>query len=203
MGYYAFLKRAVQTDFYGTLPARTPDDERPGNLCIMVPTSRAGRQSSYRVNVIDEKGTVSFLAPPHGLKVLAAAITQGAATSADLLALSHTFDAQWATDIRRQIIRFDEHNIDVVADRFKDAIAGADGPAHPAFRVIDPETRRRSLVPGRLGLVVFNLKERRIIQIQNNYSNLERKDRGRVRVGGEPTDTVFQYELPLEWSLVP
>jgi hypothetical protein len=27
IGYYAFLKRAVQTDFYGTLPAREPDDD--------------------------------------------------------------------------------------------------------------------------------------------------------------------------------
>jgi hypothetical protein len=54
-----------------------------------------------------------------------------------------------------------------------------------------------------LGLVVFNLKERRIIQIQNNYSNLERRDRGRIRVDGRPTDTLFQYELPVEWSLVP
>lgn len=180
-----------------------PDDERPGNLRIMVPTSRAGRQSSYRVNVIDQRGTVSFLAPPHGLKVLAAAITQGAITGSELLTLSHAFDAEWATDVRLQIMRFDEHNLEEVADVYREAIAGADGPSHPAFRVIDQETRRRSLVPGRLGLVVFNLKERRIIQIQNNYSNLQRKDRGRVRVGGEPTDTVFQYELPVEWSLVP
>jgi hypothetical protein len=169
----------------------------------MVTTSRAGRQSTYRVNVIDERGTVSFLAPPHGLKVLAAAITQGAGSAAELLALSLAFDAQWAADVRSQIMRFDEHNLSQVAAPYSVALGGVDGPTHPAFRVIDAETRHRSLVPGRLGLVVFNLKERRIIQIQNNYSNLERKDRGRVRIGGEPTDTVFQYELPVEWSLVP
>jgi hypothetical protein len=51
--------------------------------------------------------------------------------------------------------------------------------------------------------VVFNLKERRIIQIQNNYANLERKDRGRIRVDGEPSQMLFQYELPTDWVLVP
>jgi hypothetical protein len=52
-------------------------------------------------------------------------------------------------------------------------------------------------------LVVFNLKERRIIQVQNNYADLRRKDRGRIRVDGEPTDLMFQYELPGEWALLP
>lgn len=174
-----------------------------GDFDIMAEMARATGTGTYRVNVIDEKGTLSFLAPSHGLKVLAAAITQGASNGSELLALSHRFDAQWAADVRMQVMSFDEHNVDEVADPFADAISGDDHPDHPAFRVIDTETRKRSLVPGRLGLVVFNLKARRIIQIQNNYSNLERKDRGRVRVGGQPTDTLFQYELPTEWSLVP
>lgn len=157
----------------------------------------------YRVNVIDQRGTVSFLAPPHGLKVLAAAITQGASDGAQLIAMAHAFDAQWASGLRSQIMQFDEHNVETVSDPFHNAIAGSDSPDHPAFRVMDTETRQRSLVPAPLGLVVFNLKERRIIQIQNSYANLERKDRGRIRIDGEPTDLVFQYELPTEWALVP
>jgi hypothetical protein len=52
-------------------------------------------------------------------------------------------------------------------------------------------------------LVVFNLKERRIIQVQNSYANLERRDRGRIRIDGEPTGMLFQYELPSDWMLVP
>lgn len=157
----------------------------------------------YRVNVIDQRGTISFLAPPHGLKVLAAAVTKGASDGSKLLAHAHTFDAQWAADVRSQIMQFDEHNVDEVTDPFQEAIAGNDDGDHPAFRVMDTETRQRSLVPGKLGLVVFNLKERRIIQVQNSYANLERKDRGRIRVDGEPTDVLFQYELPSEWALVP
>jgi hypothetical protein len=157
----------------------------------------------YRVNVIDDRGTVSFLAPPHGLKVLAAAITQGATTGSQLLAYAHAFDAEWAMNVRFQIMRFDEHNVESVQEAFLCSIGEADQLEHPAFRVMDAETRKRSLVPGRLGLVVFNLKERRIIQVQNNYADLRRKDRGRIRVGGEPTDLLFHYELPGEWSLVP
>jgi len=173
------------------------------NWEIMANQARATGKGTYRVNVIDERGTLSFLAPSHGLKVLAAAITRGATNGGELLAMAHPFDAEWASTIRMQVMRFDEHNVDEVTGPYVEAIAEKDGPSHPAFRVLDQETRKRSLVPGRLGLIVFNLKERRIIQIQNNYSNLERKDRGRIRVGGEPTDTLFQYELPGVWSLVP
>lgn len=169
----------------------------------MVAYAGTRNRNHYRVNVIDERGTVSFLAPPHGLKVLAAAITQGASDGSQLLTLARTFDSKWVGDVRAQIMRFDEHNVDEVSDPFHDAIAEADGLEHPAFRVMDSETRQRSLEPGRLGLVVFNLKERRIIQIQNNYSNLERKDRGRIRVDGKPSRMLFQYELPQDWALVP
>lgn len=165
--------------------------------------SRPATRNHYRVNVIDTRGTISFLAPPHGLKVLAAAITQGAADGGQLLALADAFDAKWVGEVRLQLMRFDEHNVDVVSDPFHAAIAQVDGVDHPAFRVMDQETRQRSLVPGRLGLVVFNLKERRIIQIQNNYANLERKDRGRIRVDGKPSGKLFQYELPTDWALVP
>ncbi len=169
----------------------------------MVARSASRPRNHYRVNVIDERGTVSFLAPPHGLKVLAAAITQGASSGAQLLAYAHAFDAQWAATVRSQIMQFDEHNVDAISDSFHEVIAEGDRIGHPAFRVMDTGTRQRSLVPGRLGLVVFNLKERRIIQIQNSYANLERRDRGRIRVDGEPINVLFQYELPGEWALVP
>lgn len=168
---------------------------------VAQPSSRT--RNHFRVNVIDARGTVSFLAPPHGLKVLAAAVAQGATSGTELIANAHAFDAKWAADVRSQIMQFDEHNVDAVSDPFQQAIAAGDGADHPAFRVMDPETRQRSLVPARLGLVVFNLKERRIIQIHNSYANLERRDRGRIRVDGKPTNILFQYELPGEWALVP
>lgn len=166
-------------------------------------TVKHSNRNHFRVNVIDHKGTVSFLAPPHGLKVLAAAITQGAMDGGQLLAFAHAYDAEWAMNTRMQIMRFDEHNVGDVADDYQTAIAASDRAQHPAFRVLNAETRSRSLQPARLGLVVFNLKERRIIQVQNNYADLRRKDRGRIRVHGEPVDLLFHYELPQEWAIVP
>jgi hypothetical protein len=69
--------------------------------------------------------------------------------------------------------------------------------------VIDGVTRRHSMEPARLGLVVFNFKEPRIIQIHNNYDDLDRKGRGRIRADGRPTNKLFYYELPAEWAIVP
>lgn len=157
----------------------------------------------YRVNVIDQRGTVSFLAPPHGLKVLAASVSRGSQSFQELLYQARPYDAEWAESVLREVFFFDEHNVDELSDPFDEAVASGDDVDHPAFRVMTPSTRKRSLVPGRLGLVVFNLKERRIIQIHNSYDELRRKDRGRIRVAGEPTELIFHYELPDEWALVP
>jgi hypothetical protein len=183
--------------------AELPRDVDEGISQTMNAENLPARSHCFRVNVLDSRGTLSFLAPPHGLKVLAASIARGARDSGELLSFSQTYDADWAAQTRMEIMRFDEHNVDMVAEPYKSAILEADGSDHPAFRVMDPETRKRSLVPGVLGLVVFNLKERRIIQVQNNYADLRRSDRGRIRVDGEPIDMLFHYELPGEWALLP
>lgn len=159
--------------------------------------------SHFRCNVIDQAGTVSFTAPPHGLKVIAAAISRGARSFSELLRHARTFDAEWAETVHTDLMVFDEHNVDDIDEAFRQDVEAGDSPEHHAFRVIDQSTRSRSLMPSRLGLVVFNLKEHRIIQIHNNYDDLRRKDRGRIRVAGEPIDVLFHYELPPGWALVP
>ena len=160
-------------------------------------------RSHFRCNVIDNRGTVSFVAPPHGPKVLTASIARGAHTFAALMAHARRFDETWAASVNRDLIVFDEHNVESVGRWFEEALSSDKVADHVAFRVIDQMTRQRSLVPGRLGLVVFNLKEQRIIHVQNRYDNLRRKDRGRVRVDGKPTERIFHYELPSGWAIVP
>lgn len=160
-------------------------------------------KQQFRCNAIDHKGTVSFVAPPHGLKVLAAAISRGAESVSDLIAQARRYDEEWAVALHRDLMIFDEYNVDDIQEPFEDAIGEETDLGHRAFRVMDQMTRQRSLKPGGLGLVVFNMKERRIIQIQNSYDDLRRRDRGRVRVDGEPTERIFHYELPEEWALVP
>jgi hypothetical protein len=160
-------------------------------------------RNQYRCNVIDIKGTVSFIAPPHGLKVIAAAIAMGSNTFSQLMAHARTYDAEWAASVHLDLMIFDEHNVEQLGSAFEEAVEEDNDADHRAFRVIDGVTRKRSLVPSGLGLVVFNLKEQRIIQIHNNYADLRRKDRGRVRINGKPTRHLFRYELPSEWAIVP
>ena len=74
----------------------------------------------------------------------------------------------------------------------------------PVFRVIDDRTRQASLQPARAGVIVFNLKSKRIVQIHNTYAEIKRE--GRIRIprradGGGAR--VHRYQLPPEWSLVP
>ena len=71
------------------------------------------------------------------------------------------------------------------------------------FTVVDPRTEEVSLSPVRAGVVVFNLVAKRIVQLQNTYSEIRRKGRVRVVRNNQPTDRVYRYELPPDWSLVP
>lgn len=155
-----------------------------------------------RFTIIDQYDTISFVAPPHALKAIAACCAQGAASIGEVLAGLSPYDAELSRTLRDQLSVFREHNTrdDTrwIAQRLS-AEAGYQG----VVVVLDDETRRASLEPARLGLVVFNLPARRIVQVQNSYANLERSDRGRVRRNGKPVQTFYSYTLPDDWSIVP
>jgi hypothetical protein len=68
---------------------------------------------------------------------------------------------------------------------------------------LDDRTREISLSPVWAGAVVFYLKARRIVQIQNTYSDIKRKGRLRVMEGAKPTNRIRRYELGPEWTVVP
>lgn len=82
-------------------------------------------------------------------------------------------------------------------------LRGAALSRHPVLRVLDDETRRESLEPVSIGLVIFNLPAKRIIQVQNSYGVLKRSDRGRYFENGQPTERLYFYRLPSDWSLLP
>lgn len=155
-----------------------------------------------RLTIIDEQQTVSFVAPPHALKAIAACCANGAGASAEILtALAH-YDAGLSRRLRDQLAIFHEHNTIHDTGWIDQRLAGLTG-YEPAIVVLNDETRRASLEPARLGLVVFNLPARRIVQVQNSYANLERSDRGRVRRNGKAVSTYYSYSLPDDWSIVP
>jgi len=159
--------------------------------------------NQFRFNVVDPHGVSSFIGPAHALKIITAACSRGATDLHQVLEMAIDYDREWALDVKRGIRIFDEHNVDTLCEAFQEV--GQEGSAlqHHPFRVLDTETRRRSMVPARLGLVVFNLKAQRIIQIQNSYATLERHDRGRIRREGRPTTQIYTYKLPDAWSIVP
>jgi hypothetical protein len=157
----------------------------------------------FRFNIVDDRGVASFVGPAHALKIIAAACSRGAGNVQMLLDIATDYDADWASTVKSGLRRFDEHNMTELSETYR-RVGEMDGelPFHP-FRVLSSETRQRSMVPGRLGLVVINLNDHRIIQIQNSYADLMRVDRGRVRRGGKPTSLVYAYELPDAWSILP
>lgn len=146
---------------------------------------------TMRFNVVDDEGTVSLVGPSHIMKMLTAACAKTPRDHRTLLDFAEGYDPRWAGKALRSLARFD---------------AGTESAADAeslAFRVVDDATRRHSLVPGKTGLVVYNLKAKRIIQIHNSYADLRRKDRGRLRRDGRPVRAYYWYELPPEWAIVP
>lgn len=157
----------------------------------------------FRFNLVDHTGAVSVVGPPHGLKVLAAGCSHGPESLAALLNAAQLYDAAWIERVRHGLMVFNEHNVDTLSPRFVELVQSEDDHGHPPFRIFDAMTRARSMVPASLGLVIVNLKTQRIIQIHNRYAELNRKGRGRIRAGGKPTRSLFHYELPEAWSIVP
>ncbi|MBA2246539.1 MAG: hypothetical protein H0W23_00305 [Chloroflexia bacterium] len=157
----------------------------------------------FRFNVVDDEGAISFIGPAHGLKVLAAACSHGAENVGDLLDWATRYDQAWAEDVRAGLLVFDEHNLGTLSSWFAPIVESSDDTSHHPFRIMDRVTRARSMMPGRLGLVVINLKAKRIIQIHNSYADLGRTGRGRIRANGRPTRSMFQYHLPEPWRIVP
>lgn len=156
-----------------------------------------------RFTVIDPNGTISFVAPVESLKPTIAACSHNPASLDELLQALALYDDLLAAQVRGGLAVFDEH---VTADAPEGAHRLlAAPPAPPAvFRVVDDLTGEASRKAFGGGLVIFNIKARRIVQVHNNLLRVRRRDRGRVRQGGKPVDgELYGYELPAEWALVP
>lgn len=156
-----------------------------------------------RFTIVDLAGAITFVGPCHALETLVAACARQPVSLAELLDAAAVFDPSLREAISSGLAVFDEHN---TRDDFANILAGLDtlSPADlPVMRVLDPRTREASLSPVKAGVVVFNLKDKRIIQIHNTYAEIRRRGQVRIVEGGRPTNRVRRYELPADWSLVP
>jgi hypothetical protein len=156
-----------------------------------------------RFTLVDAEGAISFLGPGHAMKMIAAAASRGVEGHRDLLDELRPLDEVLADGVFRGLAIFDEHCLRDQPGTIEQWTQRQPDFANEPLRVLDPVTRKASLQPGRLGLVIFNLCERRIVQVQNSYGSLLRCDRGRIRDRGRPTQRFYRYELPEAWSIVP
>jgi hypothetical protein len=156
-----------------------------------------------RFTLIDESGSISFRGPGHGLKMLTAACSFGARTNREMLAQLESMDAALAESVRVGLSKFDEHCLASAPESVAHWLNEQESLSAEPFRVYNQAMRRASLKPERLGIVIFNLQERRIVQVQNSYGALLRSDRGRIRKENRPTSRFYRYELPREWAIVP
>ena len=156
-----------------------------------------------RFTVVDEQSTVSFIGPDRALHALVAGCAQGADSIEQLLDRA----APFVRDLRERVLSglavFDEHNSQGNTRWIHAAFDYCSREDVPVFRVLDARTREVSLSPVWAGVVVFNLKARRIVQIHNTYADVKRKGRLRIMEGKTPTNRIQRYELGPEWTVVP
>ena len=157
---------------------------------------------TIRCTVVDRQGAVSFVAAGHAGKMLTAACSRDPNDTAGLMSEVGRLDEQLAASVRGGLARFDEFYVDEPGATVEDWRRSGGDESQP-FRVVSSELRDASLRPASLGVLVFNLLERRIVQVQNRYGPLQRSDHGRIRIKGKPIRRLYRYELPESWRIVP
>ncbi len=159
--------------------------------------------AQIRITIIDPNTTISFGAPGYLAKMTAAACGHNPTAIEQVMGTLTTLDPDTALAIKSGLARFDEFVV-------KDDLASVDQwlvdnePMDGTpFRLVDPRLREASLTPLELGTVMFNLPDKRIVQLENRYGALQRKDLGRMRRDGQPIGQLYRYELSADWSLLP
>lgn len=156
-----------------------------------------------RYTIVDESGAVSFVADCHVLSALVASCAEGADSLDELLDFAERYDKRLREFVTSGLAVFDEHNTNGNYTAVHQAIAFCRPHEIPVFRVVDDVTRQASLQSVKAGIIVFNLHDRRIVQIQNTYAEIQRRGKVRIHDGSRLTNKIYTYQLPDDWSLVP
>ncbi len=154
---------------------------------------------------MDPGGITSFVAPCSVLKALVAACVSEPSTASDLLTAATPYDDRLASYVGDALARFAERNTPEQPANIRAGIRLAQLEKReqeiPPFRVLDDFTHDTSLSPVEAGLVIFNLRDKRITQVQNSYAPVQRADRSRIRRDGRPIQQLYHYTLPDEWRI--
>ncbi len=156
-----------------------------------------------RLTIIDAHGGVSFVADAEALPSLVAACARNPATFDELLTHADANYGGLRDRVLNGIAIFDERNVDGNNAAIHQALSFCAPHELPPFRVVDAATREESLRPVKAGAVLFNLLQKRIVQIQNTYREITRNGRAPIFDGESHTGRMFTYRLPHEWMIVP
>jgi len=156
-----------------------------------------------RCTIIDASGGVSFITHGDALPALVAACTSNPQTIEDLLERADPYYRNLYDYVMAGLAVFDEHNLPGHYESVHRALTRLPRYKQPVFRIVDDLTREASLRSAKAGVVMFNLKAKRIVQLINSYREIRRSGQGRVFDGRSHTSDVYRYRLPEEWALVP
>lgn len=162
-----------------------------------------GPMNLLRCTVIDDRGAVSFIIDGDALPAMVKACASNPHDLEPLLDAVAPYYSSLRERVFNGLAVFDERNMPGHCEAIHEAFRFCAPHEQPPFRVLDEETREMSLRPVKAGVVLFNLRARRIVQVQNSYREITRSGRGRVFDGQRLTERRFAYRLPEEWALVP
>jgi hypothetical protein len=156
-----------------------------------------------RFTVVDPAGTISFVGDGFLMLPLVAACASNPRSLAEMMARVDQIDRRLRDRILAGLNVFDEHNIEGNYAAIHKALSESSGSAEPVFRVVDDFTRQRSLEPTKTGLIIFNLKDHRIVQMLNHFYAVERSGEVHLHNGERYSRRTVTYQLPEIWSIVP
>jgi hypothetical protein len=156
-----------------------------------------------RFTIVDQSGTISFVGDGFLMLPLVAACATNPATLPHMLARVDDIDRRLRNRILNGLAIFDEHNVEGNYHAIQAELQSPEVGKEPVFRVVDDLTRQRSLEPTRTGLIIFNLKDHRIVQVLNHFYAVERSGEVHLHTGSRYSRRTVTYELPESWSIVP
>jgi hypothetical protein len=156
-----------------------------------------------RFTIVDPGGTVSFVGDGFLMLPLVASCAANPRTLKEMLERADTIDRRVRFEVTRGLAMFDEHNIEGDYRSIHRTLEQSTVVSEPVIRVVDDITRQRSLQPTHTGLILFNLKDRRIVQMLNHFYAVERSGEVHLHNGERYSRRTVSYQLPDSWSIVP
>jgi hypothetical protein len=158
---------------------------------------------NMRFTIVDHRGTISFVDDGFMMLPLVAACAHNPSSLREMLAKADQIDRRVRVRVLNELAVFDEHNVEGNYEAIRSTLQTVDRNEEPVFRVVDEVTRQRSLEPTHTGLIIFNLKDHRIVEVLNHFYAVERSGEVHLHNGRQYSRRTVSYKLPASWSIVP